>query len=237
MFVARVALICQLIIGSLKGLRISGYHLLSIDEKTGIQALERKQLHMKAARQHRSEFEYKRNGTICLLAALDVATGQLSNYQLKDTRTEEVFLHFIKQTVNKYPGKDRIVILLDHLNTHMSASLVAWIAEQIGDEQALGKKRKTGILENKQTRLQYLENPKHRIQFVFTPIHCSWLNPIENWFSKLQRHVIKRGNFNSVENLISKIEAYIKYYNININASTILKWKFTGFDKGKPLAA
>lgn len=213
----------------------SGYHLLSIDEKTGIQALERKQLVMKAGRPHRSEFEYKRNGTICLLAAVDIATGQLSNYHLKANRKEKDFLLFIKQTVMKYPDEDRMILLVDQLNTHMSASLVEWIAQQVGYKEDLGKKGKRGILKNMETRRGFLENPKHRIRFVYTPKHCSWLNPIENWFSKLQRHVITRGNFHSVEDLISKIKAYVMYYNSHM--STIIHWKFTGFDKEKPLAA
>ena len=64
----------------------------------------------------------------------------------------------------------------------------------------------------------FLEREHHRVQFVFTPKHCSWLNPIENWFAKLQRQVIKNGNFFSVNELNEKIEKYIsKVYTFLIN--------------------
>ena len=117
--------------------------------------------------------------------------------------------------------------------THQSESLVVWIAEQIGFKDELGKKGSRGILKNMQTRQSFLENPQHRIQFVFTPKHCSWLNPIENWFAKLQRHVITYGNFSSVKELENKIEAYIGFYNRHLIKP--LKWKFKGFIKAQQL--
>ena len=84
------------------------------------------------------------------------------------------------------------------------------------------------------TRQAFLEDETHRVRFVFTPKHCSWLNPIENWFAKLQKHTIKNGNFSSVKELEGKIEQYIEYYNKCLTKP--LNWKFKGFSKDKPLA-
>jgi len=131
------------------------------------------------------------------------------------------------------PELDKIVILSDQLNTHLSASLVRWIAEEENDEQDLGKKGESGILKNLNTRKIFLENPDHRIQFAFTPKHCSWLNPIENWFAKLQRHVITNGNFESVNELQHKISSYIEYYNRCLTKP--INWKFTGFEENRKL--
>lgn len=129
---------------------------------------------------------------------------------------------------------DKVVILSDQLNTHLSETLVRFIAEQGGySEEDLGIKGEKGILKNMQTRKIFLESEYHRIRFIFTPKHCSWLNPIENWFAKLQRHVIKNGNFLSVKELEDKIKSYITFYNSRL--AKALKWKFKGFSKSKIL--
>jgi DDE superfamily endonuclease len=136
--------------------------------------------------------------------------------------------------VKRYPEEDRIVLLLDHLNTHLSESLVRWVAANEGVECDLGKKGKFGILKNTDTRREFLEREEHRVRLLFTPKHCSWLNPVENWFAKLQAHILTNGNFSSVEKLNEKIEAYIKYYNACLVKP--FNWKFVGFDKGKKLS-
>lgn len=209
-------------------------HVISVDEKTGIQALKR--IHedqpMKPGKCRRVEYEYERNGTVCLMAAVDVAKGNIPNYALNETRTEEDFLAFIKETVAEYPQHHEVIFMADHLNTHLSVSLVEWIAKEVKFEKDLGKKGVKGILKNMKTRKQFLENQQHRIRFVYTPKHCSWLNPIENWFAKLQRHVIKHGDFSSVEDVSSKISTYIYFYNDYL--AKPLKWKFKGFSKGTP---
>jgi transposase-like protein len=209
--------------------------VLSIDEKTSIQALERvegtapksKGLH------RRKEFEYIRHGTIGLMAAVEVATGNITNHRLHPTRNEEDFLAFIKTTVARFPEQDDIVIVVDQLNTHQSESLVRWVARQIGFDGDLGTKGYKGILRNMKTRKAFLEGESHRIRFVYTPKHCSWLNPIENWFAKLQRHVIRNGNLSSVDSLTYKIESYISFYNRCLLKP--LNWKFKGFIKAKEL--
>ena len=181
----------------------------------------------------RVEYEYTRHGTTTLIAANNVENGELIHYHLGSTRDEIDYADFIKQMVDNLPELDKIVILADQLNTHMSETLVQWIAQEEDYEEDLGEKGKTGILKNMETRKDFLERPEHRIRFVFTPKHCSWLNPIENWFSKLQRHTIKNGNFNSVKELESEIESYITFYNEFL--AKPLKWKFKGFDKAKKL--
>lgn len=152
---------------------------------------------------------------------------------LNETRTEEDFLKFTIQTVNCFPKEDEVIILADQLNIHKSASLVKWIAQQIGFEEGLGIKGQKGILKNMKTRQAFLENETHRIRFVFTPKHCSWLNPIENWFAKLQRHAISHASFSSVNELEAHIRAYIDFYKRCL--AKPLKWKFKGLTKGKKL--
>jgi len=230
--VTRVALICQLILGAIKKEQASR-HLISVDEKTGIQALKRiaEAQGMQIGKCRRIEYEYERKGTICLMAALDVGQGKIAHHRLNDTRNEADFLTFARETVGKFPANHEIIFMADQLNTHMSASLVEWVAAEIGFKGSLGKKKYSGILKSMETRKHFLENPHHRIRFVYTPKHCSWLNPIENWFAKLQRHVIKYGDFSTVEDLCNKIVAYIEYYNECL--SKPLKWKFKGFTKNK----
>ena len=97
--------------------------------------------------------------------------------------------------------------------THKSESLVRLVARTLGDDQDLGEKGKRGILESMQTRAAYLSDHEHRTRFVYTPKHTSWLNPIEVWFSILDKHVLHRGNFTSKEDLRAKIQRYIAYYN------------------------
>jgi transposase len=211
-----------------------GSHLISVDEKPSIQALQRKSTPMKCGSPHRRSFEYKRNGKTCLMAALHVGTGQVDNRHLVNKNDTQHFLEFIKTTVIKYDPQDRITFILDNLRTHLTPDLVKWIAKQNGYEDDLGKNRRYGILKNLESRRAFLSDPTHRIRFIYTPIHCSWLNPIENWFSKLQRQVINRGNFDSVDMLKHKIEAYVDYYN-NYSFSKI-NWKFLGFTKNHPIA-
>lgn len=226
----RVALICQLIMEAIRG-QYAGRHLISVDEKTGIQALERiaADQPLRAGQPRRLEYEYERHGTTCLMAATDVAQGNIMHHRLHPTRTEEDFLLFVKGIAAQLPQHEEIVLLADQLNTHLSASLVEWIAQQIGFQGDLGKKNYRGILKNQLSRKAFLENPEHRVRFVYTPKHCSWMNPIENWFGKLQRHVIRYGNFASVTALENNIDAYIAYYNDCL--AKPLKWKFEGFVK------
>ena len=202
-------MICRLIIGSLTG-ENPNEHLISVDEKTGIQALERKKTsRVDAGKVRKIEYEYERHGTTCLMGGLNVSSGKLEHYRIHPSRKEEDFLIFIKKICLSIPQTDRIVFLADQLNTHKSETLVQWVASQIGYEGDLGTKQYKGILERQKTRMEFLENPDHRIRFVFTPKHCSWLNPIENWFGKLQKQRLKNESFTSIEEE-TKMIAYIE---------------------------
>lgn len=234
-FVLRVRLVCQFILDSI-GQKLPNCHVLSIDEKTGIQAIERTvQIAPQSKGGHqRKEYEYIRHGTTTIIAAKNVENGKIIKTHIGPTRNEEDYACFVMQTVYDLPVMDKVVIFQDQLNTHLSETLVRWIAEMeeySGNE--LGIKGKSGILKNMETRRTFLETQHHRVRFICTPKHCSWLNPIENWFAKLQRHVIKNGNFSSVKELQSKIENYITFYNECL--AKPLKWKFKGFTKAQKL--
>jgi len=228
-------LVCYFILAAIKK-DDPNLHVLSVDEKTCIQAIERYESVAPVSKggHKRKEFEYKRHGTTTLIAAINVADGKLLNAHLKPTRDEKDYAGFLKETVGMLPEMDKIVILSDQLNTHLSETLVRWVAESGGySQEELGVKGQRGILLNTKTRRDFLESEYHRVRFVFTPKHCSWLNPIENWFAKLQRHVIKNGNFLSVNELEEKIKKYIDFYNQQL--AKALKWKFKGFTKSKIL--
>jgi transposase len=132
---------------------------------------------------------------------------------IADTRTEADFADHIGRLIQSVDPAAHVVFLCDQLNTHKSETLVRLMAKTLGDEQELGEKGKSGILKSMETRAAYLSEKSHRIRFVYTPKHTSWLNPIEVWFSILDKHVLRRGNFPSKENLAAKIQRYIAYYN------------------------
>jgi hypothetical protein len=188
--------------------------VVSTDEKPGIQALERDgaTLPTKEDKVERREFNYIRHGTQVLTSNIHLATGKLITTTIADTRTEADFVEHIARLIQSDPNAG-FIILCDQLNTHKSESLVRFIAKVLEDDQELGKKGKSGILKNMETRQAYLSDPQHRIRFVYTPKHCSWLNSIEVWFSILNRHVLCRGNFTSIQDLTEKIQRSIAYYN------------------------
>jgi transposase len=211
-------------------LQEQGTHLISTDEKTGIQAIERTQLTlpMYPGRIEYQEFEYKRHGTQCLIANLDVATGQLLRPTIGPTRTEVDFEHHIEQTLSIDPEGEWIFIV-DQLNTHQSESLVRLVARHCDLAIELGIKGKSGILQSKKTRAQFLMDETHRIRLAYTPKHASWLNQIECWFSILVRRLLKRASCTSVEELKQRIVDFIDYFNKTM--AKPFKWTY----KGRPL--
>jgi hypothetical protein len=210
-------------------LREEGTHVVSTDEKTGMQALERVAPTKPPApgQIERREFEYARHGTACLIANLDVATGQVLAPSLGQSRTEEDFVAHIRQTVATDP-KAAWIFVLDQLNTHMSEGLVRFVAEACGltDDIRLGEKGEDGVLENLASRREFLSDPAHRIRFVYTPKHCSWMNQIEIWFSTLARRLLRRASFVSVDQLIERVRAFIEYFNATL--ARPMRWTFTG---------
>ena len=191
-----------------------GIHVVSTDEKTGIQALQRlyPDVPMGPGRVQKREFEYVRHGTLCLMANLEVWCGQIIAPSIGPTRTEQDFKAHVEQTVNTDPMA-RWVFIVDNLDTHQSESLVLYVAQACGIEEDLGVKGKSGVLKSKASRAAFLSETGHRIRFVYTPRHSSWLNQISIWFSILVRELLKRSSFSSLEELKEKILRFIEYFN------------------------
>lgn len=157
--------------------------VLSVDEKTSIQALDRTQprLPMRPHRVERLSHEYKRNGTASLLAALEVHSGQVYGQSIRHNNSE-TFIRFLRRMLHNYPGKD-LYVILDNGSSHRSKRTLAWVSRQ------------------------------KRIHLKFTPTHASWLNQIEIWFGILTRKVVRRGIFKSREELVAKLMSFIEAYN------------------------
>ncbi len=162
-----------------------GAIVLSIDEKTQIQALDRTQpvLPITFGATEQRTHDYVRHGTTNLFAALNVGTGTVYG-ECKPTRNGADFLAFLQQAVKPHKGKE-VHVVLDNLSTHTTPEVEAWL----------------------------IKHP--RVQFHFTPIGSSWLNQIENWFSIITRQAIRRGTFSSVTVLIGQIRTYIQHCNSN----------------------
>ncbi len=207
-----------------------GIHVVCIDEKTGIQALEHKYpaKGVKPGYVARLEHEYRRHGTLCLMANFNVATGTILAPTIHPTRTEADFLTHLQNTVATDPDGHWIFIM-DNLNTHQSASLVKWVAQHGGIHDDLGIKEKSGILKSMATRAAFLADPSHRVRFVYTPKHTSWLNQVEIWFSILAGRLLKRSSFTSTEELREELLQFIDYFNKTM--AKPFKWTYAG----KPL--
>lgn len=207
-----------------------GVHVVSTDEKTGIQAIERLQpsLPVRPGMVERIEADYCRHGTLCLIANFDVATGQAIMPSIGPTRTEEDFAGHIARTIDTDPDATWIFVL-DQLNTHKSESLVRLVAERCRIDDDLGIKDKNGVLESMATRKIFLMDPEHRIRFVYPPRHTSWLNQVEIWFSILTRRALKRASFASLKDLEARLRAFIDYFNAVL--AKPFKWTYAG----KPL--
>lgn len=158
--------------------------ILSVDEKTQIQALDRTQpmLPLKPGQIERRTHDYKRNGTTNLYAAFDVLTGNVIGRTTKRHRAKE-FLDFLRQINRSTPPDLDLHIILDNSSTHKTPDVKKWLAA----------------------------NP--RFIMHFTPTSASWLNAVENWFSQLERRSIHRGVFTNVKELRDEIQRFIKVHN------------------------
>jgi hypothetical protein len=200
---------------------------MSTDEMTGIQALERQHdaLPLQPGHVEHQEFEYQRHGTQSLIANLDVASGQIVAPSIGPTRTEADFAAHITQTIQIDP-EAAWTFVTDQLNTHQSEALVRLVAAQCGLTEDLGIKGKSGHLASMSTRAAFLGDSSHRIRFVYTPRHSSWLNQIEIWFSILVRRLLSRLSCSSVQQLRTRILAFIAYYNQTSNGA--FHWTYKG---------
>ncbi|HVR42185.1 MAG TPA: IS630 family transposase, partial [Thermoanaerobaculia bacterium] len=158
--------------------------VISLDEKTAIQALDRLDpvLPFSPGRLERHGFEYYRHGTLSLYAALNVKTGEVIGETCARHTTEE-FVAFLGAVVASQPKHKEIHVILDNLSTHKTKRVA-----------------------------QFLAAHPH-VHLHFTPTYSSWLNQIEIWFSKIERDLIARGIFTSVKDLARKIMTYIKKHN------------------------
>ncbi|CAN5886347.1 hypothetical protein BH23PLA1_BH23PLA1_19600 [soil metagenome] len=171
-----------------------GVHTVGVDEMTGMQALERNAptKPLIAGKRALIEFEYTRNGTLCLIANMVVTTGEWLRPTIGPPRTAADFASHIEQTVaTDLEGSWLFVV--DNLNIHCSESLVELVAEACEIPPDLGKKGVRGVLKSVASREKFLSEEGHRIRFVYTPKPSSWLNPIESIFGVIMRKVIPSG--------------------------------------------
>ena len=184
--------------------------IVSTDEMTGIQALERKYPDKPAApgQTAKTEFEYIRHGTTSLIGFFDVVTGKIVCPYLNKTRTADDFVKALTDLIDSDPEK-HWVIVADNLNTHYSEQVVRLVAERCGISDAEVAEAVSSV----KSRVQFLNNPSHRIRFAYTPKHCSWMNQIEIWFGIINRQLLKRKSFKSIEELENNILDYISQYN------------------------
>lgn len=157
--------------------------VLSVDEKSQIQALNRTQQVLPMAPGHAEQrtHDYVRYGTTTLFAALEIATGKVIG-QCKDRHRHQEFLAFLKHLARAYPDQE-LHLVMDNYATHKKAEVKQWLAD----------------------------NP--RIHVHFTPTSGSWLNMVEVWFGIIERQAIRRGTFTSVRDLTGKIRAFITGWN------------------------
>lgn len=194
-FQPKVKRVCELYLSPPEGATV-----LCVDEKTSIQALERKYpTRMPSPGQNgRAEFEYIRHGTSNLLAAFDIRTGRVFG-QCTARRGGQDLVAFMEDLAKVFPDGD-VYIIWDNLNIHYDGRSERWT--------------------------RFNERHGNRFHFVYTPIHASWVNQIEIWFSILQRRILRHGSFASVAALQRRINAFISHW--NRHEAHPFRWTFRG---------
>lgn len=219
--------VCDVYLNAIENDRRHGLRTVCVDEMTGLQALHRI-APVKPTRPGliaRQEFEYKRNGTLCLIGNFEVATGKVICPTFAATHKTEDFLGHIQRTVSSDPTA-RWLFVSDNFSTHSTIPLVRWVNEYCSLNCDLGVERRRGVLATKSARQEFLSDPSHSVRFQYVPKHTSWLNQIEIWFGILSRRVLKRGSFSSTEHLQEKIERFITYFNETM--AKPFRWTYTG---------
>lgn len=161
-------------------------HVLSYDEKPGVQAIATTSEDLRPDSNHstiKRDYEYKRLGTVSLLAAIDLQTGEAIPL-IREKHSSKEYIEFLKLLDAKYPKGDKIRIVLDNLKVHTS------------DE----------------TR-RYLTEVPGRFEFVFTPKHGSWLNMVEGFFSKMTRQMLRGIRVKTKDELIARMYKYFEEVN------------------------
>lgn len=171
-------------------------HILSYDEKPGIQATANTSDDLLPDENHKTisrDYEYKRLGTVSLLAGIDLQTGEAIPL-VRDRHTSKEYIEFLKLLDSKYPKEDKIRLVLDNLKVHTSEETKKYLATVPG-----------------------------RFDFVFTPKHGSWLNLVEGFFSKLTRQTLKGIRVKTKEELVKRIYKYFDEVNAE---PVIYHWKY-----------
>jgi len=222
-----VAAVCALYRAA-PALAAAGERVISSDELTGVQALERAYpgLPLAPGKVERREFEYVRHGTTTFILNRDVATGQIVAPSCGPTRTEADFVAHLRQTIASDPAARKWHFVVDNLNIHQSEALVRYVAAVSGVAGDLGDKGKSGVLASQASRAAFLCDPAHTIVFHYTPRHASWLNQIETWLSILTRKLLRRGSFTSIQDVQDTVLAFIAYYNRTM--AKPFKWTYQG---------
>jgi transposase len=158
--------------------------VLCVDEKTAIQALDRRDpvLPLSPGRAERHGFEYVRHGTLSLYAALNVGTGEVEGMTAA-RHTSADFLAFLERVVATQPRRREIHLIADNLSAHKTRAVQTWLAAH------------------------------PRVRLHYTPTYSSWLNQVELWFAKIERDCIARGIFTSTADLRRKLMQYIRAHN------------------------
>jgi len=221
-FEAKALDVCELYLKALS-LYQQDELVVSVDEKTSIQALERlhKTLFMRQSQIERREFEYLRHGTRCLIGSLVVPTGEVIG-SVTGRRGRWDYVRHIRDVVEKFPHIKRFHWVMDNLNTHWTLELCRYLAVDSG----CWTKGQEKLLRTGKERRAFLTTGCGRHLVHFTPKHGSWLNQIEIWFGVLSRRVLRRGDFTSVEDLTRKILAFISYYNAHF--AHPYEWTYNG---------
>ena len=171
-------------------------HVLSYDEKPGIQAIATTLDDLMPDEKHSTinrDYEYKRLGTLSLLAAIDLQTGEAIPL-VRDKHSSMEYIEFLKLLDDKYPKGDKLHIVLDNLKVHTSEA----------------------------TR-KYLATVPGRFEFVFTPKHGSWLNMVEGFFCKMTRQMLRGIRVKSKEELTNRIYRYFAEIN---EEPIVFHWKY-----------
>jgi DDE superfamily endonuclease len=228
-FEAKVLDVCRLYLGA-PVLHQRGELVICVDEKTGIQALERARPTTpgKPGQDERRDYEYIRHGTRCLTASRVVATGQVIGSVTEQRETWD-FVRHIRDVVEHFPHATRFHWVMDNLNTHWTLELCEYLGKLSGVWKGRASLR-TGA-----ARRAFLTDSSHKHVIHFTPKHGSWMNQIEIWFGVLSRQLLRRGEFRSITELTERIQEYIAYYNCHL--AYPYEWTYTGkpmVSKAKP---